>query len=578
MSALKLTPVALILTILVILNRSFTVTAFTYVSAKIFELAENIDQSPSYVITFWIYLAFYLGVYLLRRIMEAVQCLCSDTVLAERLNHALGIELACYTSNMNLIEYEVPERLNALYRARACVDKGRVHQMITKSLNLLACVLGIGGIVSVLLSYHGILVLLSVISVLPLFVTRIIRGKSFYRLKKYQAEGLRKRDYLYRLFTDVSSVKEMRVFGSEGFWFKKWENINNKLNKDIWKYETKDAVAILLCNLFKALLYGGSLLVSIYFVYTRDISVGQFGSCILAFSFLQDEVETLIRAIAGIGDIAPFVNDYYSFIDISDQDNRKEIKVGDHINNIRLNNVYFSYPCTEKNALDNINLTIQRGEHIAIVGENGSGKTTLVKMLLGNYEPQKGEITCNSINMKSIDLQDFWSKISVVTQNFVKYHLSVRENIVISDIDRINDDENIYRVLDESGLSKAKNICCGLDEQMGREFGGLELSGGQWQKMAIARGLFRNYDLIVFDEPTSALDPIVEAEILNSFLKSIKDKTALIVSHRVGICRRVDRVIVMKNGKISECGSHDELMAMRGYYYQLYTEQEKWYR
>lgn len=579
-SALKLTPAALLLTILVILNRSFTVTAFTYISAKVFEFAEKINMSSANITIFWLYLAFYLGVYLLRRIMEAVQSLCSDTVLAEKLKHALGIQLASYTSKMNLIEYEVPEKLNALYRARACVDNGRVHQMITRCLNLFACVLGIGGVVSVLLSYHTILVLFSVVSVFPLFITRIIRGKSYYRLKRYQSEGMRKRDYFYGLFTDVSCVKEMRVFGADAFFHKKWRTVNDELNKDIWFYESKDAIVMLLCNLFKALCYGGSILMCIYFVYKGDISVGQFSSCILAFSFLQDEVETLIRAITGIGDTAPFINDYYSFIDISVQadSDKEKTAFGCHIKMISLDNVFFSYPGTKKCALENINLRIKPGERIAIVGENGSGKTTLVKVLLGIYEIEKGNLTYNGINIKDINKDDLYTKISVVTQNFVKYFLSLRENVAMSDIGKLDDDASIQDALKKAGLGEDMTIYNGLTEQVGREFGGIELSGGQWQKLAIARSLFRDYDLIVFDEPTSALDPVIEAEILNGFMNSIKDKAALIVSHRVGICRSVDKIVVMRNGKIVEYGSHDELMILKGYYYQLYTEQEKWYR
>jgi len=196
---------------------------------------------------------------------------------------------------------------------------------------------------------------------------------------------------------------------------------------------------------------------------------------------------------------------------------------------------------------------------------------------LGVYEPESGYVLVDGISLSKIDKQSFNRKVSIVSQNFAKYLLTLRENVGISETDLMNDDQRIWKALNSINF-ESFHVDQDLDVQFGREFGGIELSHGQWQKIAIARGLFRDSEVIVLDEPTSALDPLIEAEILAKFLEMSKDKTAVIISHRVGLCKLVDRVVVMKNGKITETGTHSELIKMDGEYKRLYTSQQKWYQ
>lgn len=243
-------------------------------------------------------------------------------------------------------------------------------------------------------------------------------------------------------------------------------------------------------------------------------------------------------------------------------------------NSIRLEQLEFTYPNAAAKMIKGINLEIHKGEKIAVIGENGSGKTTLSKLILGLYPVQHGTVTYDGEALTGLDQEALFQMISIIPQDFMRYSLTLRENICISDLGRTNVDRDILDVLAMVDLDIDP---AGLDRTLGREFDGLELSGGQWQKLSIARGLFKKSEIIVMDEPTSALDPLIENQILMNFLTVAQGKTAIIVSHRTGLCRHVDRIVVMKAGEIVEVGSHSELIQRDGEYTRLYTTQEQWY-
>ena len=198
-------------------------------------------------------------------------------------------------------------------------------------------------------------------------------------------------------------------------------------------------------------------------------------------------------------------------------------------------------------------------------------------MLTGVYHASSGSVCFDEQNVAEIRREELYRDISLVQQDFVHYNFSLRENICVSDFSRRGDEKRIREVAGIVGIQELVQGIGGLDSQLGREFGGSELSGGEWQKVAIARGLFKDSTLIVLDEPASALDPLVEYEILTGFLNMIQGKTSVIISHRVGICRHADKVVVMKDGKVAECGSHEQLKNAGGEYARIWNEQAKWY-
>jgi ABC-type multidrug transport system fused ATPase/permease subunit len=304
-----------------------------------------------------------------------------------------------------------------------------------------------------------------------------------------------------------------------------------------------------------------------------QISIGVFGASITAFASLQNGMKTFLMSIGRFPEWLAYAGDYYNFLDMPDEADGGTKYTGLR-ERITIEQVSFKYPNAETFALHNINLVIRRGEKIAVLGENGSGKTTLSKILLGLYPSGEGRVCYDGVPVESLEKNSFYAKTSAIAQDFVTYYLSIRENIALSDVSRLQDDEGIHAALRSAGAEDFGT----LDDTLGREFGGRELSGGQWQKLAIARGLFRNSEFILLDEPTSALDPLIETEILTHFINAARDKTAFIISHRVGLCKLVDRIIVMKDGQIAEDGTHDELLAANGEYSRLYKAQAQWYQ
>lgn len=272
-----------------------------------------------------------------------------------------------------------------------------------------------------------------------------------------------------------------------------------------------------------------------------------------------------------------FANDYFEFLDLG-EDKDGDKKVTGIKEGITLSNVSFAYPNSDNYALKNVSLTIHKGEKLVVLGVNGSGKTTLSKMILNLYPPVQGEIRYDNILSSNVEKGSLYSYLSIIPQNFMSYSLTLRENVAISDLKHLYDDSSIRQTLELAGLASLLNEVSGLEEQLGREYGGKELSGGQWQKLAIARGLYRASEFIILDEPTSALDPLIETEILQKFIEIAKNKTAVIISHRVGLCKLADRIIVMKDGQICESGKHNDLIKKDGEYKRLYTAQEQWYR
>jgi ATP-binding cassette subfamily B protein len=282
----------------------------------------------------------------------------------------------------------------------------------------------------------------------------------------------------------------------------------------------------------------------------------------------------LLRTIAqNLGTIQNFLN----FLDIKTREG-KDMRLSENAD-IHIKNVSFAYPNTETNAVDNVSFTIKNRETIAIVGENGSGKSTLIRLITGLYLPDRGDIVIGDINTKDVAMETLFYKNSAVFQKYQRYQLTLKDNIQISETDRNTDDMRLDKTTEMAGFNKNdESFTDGYDTMLSREFDGVDLSGGQWQRVAIARGFYRVHDMIILDEPTAAIDPFEETKIYNRFANISKGKTAIIVTHRLGSVKLADRILVMEKGRLVEIGTHDELIKGNGEYARLYKAQEQWYR
>lgn len=253
------------------------------------------------------------------------------------------------------------------------------------------------------------------------------------------------------------------------------------------------------------------------------------------------------------------------------EEKHKEEGFASSITPIIMKNVSFKYATSEQMILNHINMKIQKGDKIAIVGENGAGKSTLIKLILGQYKPSSGEILWNG-------QKEMNGEVAVVFQDFIKFELTLRENIALGNIKDFNNDKKMIETLERCDLMGLYEELGGLDVVLGQVIdGGRQLSGGQWQKLAIARALFNNADFLVFDEMTAAIDPISEVEIYNKLIEICQDKTAIFISHRLGWTKNVDCIYVMENGRIVEFGKHHELMKKSTIYAHMYNQQASWY-
>ena len=271
------------------------------------------------------------------------------------------------------------------------------------------------------------------------------------------------------------------------------------------------------------------------------------------------------------------IRNFLEFLRISPS--RRDIQQLDKKCEIRMQNVSFRYPNADVEALRDVNLLVQPGETIAIVGENGAGKSTLVKLLMGLYTPSTGIVEYGDTDIKCVEYSALFDRMSGVFQKYSKYALSLKDNVMISDFNAPDSNDRIEKSLGDVHVDKDDLSVFpeGMDTMLSREFDGVDLSGGQWQRIAIARGIYRDSDLIILDEPTAAIDPIEESNIYREFTHMAEGKTAIIVTHRIGSAKIADRIVVMKNGEIAEAGTHEQLVAQNGVYANMYEAQSKWY-
>ena len=416
----------------------------------------------------------------------------------------------------------------------------------------------------------------AVLGFLPHMAIALVSEKRRVTVYRAQSRVRRRMQYLWEQFCKKESVKEMRTMGFSGYLKKLWVDANVEAMHEMEEVELKVLKLGGLDAVIKNTCYAANIAIALLLMLRGSLAIGQFAACLSAFSLLQNELLKLGDKISEFANYYHYVEEYYDFFRIEAEEDGKE-EYQPFQREIVLQNVHFRYCGAEQDALNGVDLNIKKGEHVVIVGVNGSGKTTLSKVLTGTYHVSAGTVCYDGQNVNELRKASLYQDISLVPQNFVHYNFTLRENIGISDLRYMEDEARLQNVVEVVEMQELVESIGGLDSQLGREFGGRELSGGEWQKVAIARGLFKDSRLIILDEPTSALDPLMEYDILTKFLELIQGKTSVIISHRVGICRCADKIVVMKEGRVVECGTHKELQEAGGEYSRIWMEQAKWY-
>lgn len=604
----------------------------TLLSAALFGAAEGCLTGSGQTAKLYVYTAIMILYFVLYDIIRSLSSICINAGVYEKAMYLLRDHIAAATAALPLIQFEDEGAMARRKRAEECVQNDRIPGIFMLLIVLTTSIAGIVSLLAALWAYHPLLPPIAAASVAQFFVSNWLLERESFALEAAVTQGKRGRDYLWSLFTNLGNVREMRVMGFAGYLAGRWKEERDRVNEAQWRLDRKRSRYRLLCDAVKTCGYLTGVALCLWLLRDGAISAPIFGACLVAFVSVQDVVGNFFGSAGKIPGFVGLAADYFSFID-SGVPERQEAEAAESaesaapqelsgaIESIELKDISFRYPHSEKEAVKAATLTIRQGQVVSLVGVNGSGKTTLVKLLLGVYEPERGEIRYNGKNLRTIRKESLYSRTALLTQDFALYNLSLEENIALADIDRAGDKERIRAALrrvdmegalDEAqvwedsgnqidstnredrnweddrrqeGSGDRRKEGAGADSKipgeygriLGREFGGPTFSEGQKQRLALARVLFADRELVILDEPTSALDPLQENRILEEFLRLAKGRTTIIISHRVGLCRQVDKIAVMQAGAIAECGSHEELMAKGGEYRKLYDMQSRWY-
>ena len=505
----------------------------------------------------------YILMDLFRMILESLY-----TFLLNKLAETFEAKLFETCSTVNSLNFEVNELYNEITRARDSVHGAAGIVMIIGIFIMGTSRLASLGIYVFL--HNPLFIFIVLMPVIPICITRMIRGKDLYRLHYSQCERRRERDY----YKECLKHKETIVLQAASYFYDKWTHAYNLINDEETKTNKKITVIFLCMNILKYGVYICAVLIAAYYLYKGLIDVGTFVLLTGMLGTAHATIEIMVIRGGDINESLYYAHDYFNFLDKADNTagagNKSEAvkKSEAAVNSIILRDVCFQYPNAASGTLHAVNLAVKKGEKIAVIGVNGSGKSTLLKIICGLYTPSSGDVLYNGEKR----LPEKTADCSIVFQQFCRYYTTLREAVGLSDVHNMGDTDALLQWLNRFNFDLNKTQSS-VDVQLGRDFDGIELSGGEWQKIALARGFFKNSDLIILDEPASHLDPVSEAALFHLFLELFKYKTGIIVTHTLRIAALADSIILMKNGMVVGSGSHTELLASNAYYRELYDAQ-----
>lgn len=387
--------------------------------------------------------------------------------------------------------------------------------------------------------------------------------------------------YYFDLLTSSQTQKEITVFQLVSYFRQKWMSKKDEANTLSMQLEKLNLKRQASGELLSIISSGVVIVITALLIIKGNLTIGDYVAITMALSMTEGNITMMFVSMARLAENAAHlerIHEIETNVHAATQESRQIMpKPFSFQDKLEIRNLTFRYPNREEPALMNISGEIRKGEMIAILGGNGSGKSTLIKLLVGLYLSERDSIFYDGVCVHELDRVDMWNKTSVVFQDFIKYMTDVRDNIAVGNVAEINNTDKLYSALEKVGLSNAfKN---GLETKLGMlEDNAVNLSGGQWQRLALSRVFISdNHELVVFDEPTSALDPVGEVSIMNEILDHCHGKTVLMVSHRVGIARRADRIFVMDGGRLVESGKHEDLLNINGLYHEMWYQQKQWY-
>ncbi|MDO5610570.1 MAG: ABC transporter ATP-binding protein [Pseudomonadota bacterium] len=504
-----------------------------------------------------------------------------DTLLSERFTNATSIRLMEHAATLDLEDFEDAELQDKLDRARR-QTMGRMNlmgQLFGQAQDAITVVSFAAG----LLVYAPWLIVLLAVALIPAFIGESHFNSLNYSLNFQWTAERRQLEYIRQMGASVETAKEVKIFGLNRFFIERFRQLSDAFYAANRRLAGQRAFWGTLLAALGTLGYYIAYAYIAWRTVRGDFSIGDLTFLAASFRRLRQLLESLLSGFSQVAGQALYLDDLYSFFRIQPEivskpdalPLPKPIRQG-----FVFEDVGFRYPGSDNWALRGLSFELRAGEVLALVGENGAGKTTLVKLLARLYDPDEGRILLDGRDLRDYDIEQVRANIGVIFQDFVRYHLTAAENIGVGQLDALNDEA---RISEAARRGMADEVIAGLpkgyQQIIGRRFKeGIDLSGGQWQKIAIARAYMRDAQVMILDEPTAALDARAEYEVFQRFKELSEDKTAVLISHRFSSVRMADRILVLADGKVEASGSHAELMAAGGRYAELFELQAAGYR
>jgi ATP-binding cassette, subfamily B, bacterial len=504
-----------------------------------------------------------------------------DALLAGKYTHHVSVRVMEHAAGLDLLAYEDPAFYDRLERARVqATDRlfmiqaiGRLIQQVITTITLSISIM----------VFSPWLLLLLVVGVIPAFVGETHFAFLGYAKNFRQTPIRRQLDYLRILGGSKEAAKELKLFGLKDFLTARFKVLSTKV------YQEDVALArrkVTTGSVLSAIGTAGYYTAYVFAVWKTVTGVFSFGTLTLLANAIREASSNLqqtFSTLSTIADQALFLTDLIAFFEmrptIQSKPNAlpapRPVQRG-----FEFRNVSFRYPGSSRLVLNGLNFHLRPGERVALIGENGEGKTTIVKLLTRLYDPAEGQVLLDGVDLREYSLEDLYREIGVIFQDFMRYEMTARENIAVGRIEQI---DNLQLIRQSAHKSMAEDVVgklpSGYEQMLGRRFdGGVDLSGGEWQKVALARAYLRDAQVLILDEPTSALDARSEYEVFQRFAELTTGKMALFISHRFSTVRMADRIVVLENGRIAEEGDHDALTQLGGRYAEMFELQAASYR
>jgi ATP-binding cassette subfamily B protein len=505
----------------------------------------------------------------------------SDSLLADKYTRYVSIQVMRHSAELDLIAYEDPAFYDRLERARVqATDRlgmiqaiGRLIQLVITTATLSAAIIG----------HSPWLMLLLVGGVLPAFL-----GESHFAFLGYaknfrQTPARRQLDYLRLVGGSKEAAKELKLFGLSGFLTKRFTRLSDEIYEENVKLSRRKLIAGGFLSTIATLGLYSAYLIVIWRTLTGVYTPGDWYLLTGAILQTSNNIQQIFSTLSGVADQALFLTDLLAFFEMQPTIRSKPGALAAPrpiLRGFEFRNVSFHYPGSTRLILNQLNFQLHPSERVALIGENGQGKTTIVKLITRLYDPTEGQVLLDGVDLREYSLEDLYRETGVIFQDFMRYEMTAAENIAVG---RIEDLDNLPLLQAAAEKSLADQVIAKLEggyrQMLGRRFEqGVDLSGGEWQKLALARAYLRDAQLLILDEPTAALDARSEFEVFQRFAELTAGKMALFISHRFSTVRMADRIVVLEKGQIAEEGNHDSLTRLRGRYAEMFEMQAASYR